>query len=164
MKENVITAELKHGQNGKEAFEAMRSCTGAHGYEIYEMALVKGEELVQTSPRRFTLSSHCFIDLSWGALFGVLFGLRGFLMGSFPGWTAGLLYDARQHQRDRQLIKEACTGVPQDTEALVLLANESYEDALDHQLHAYTEQIHRTYASDLKEEIRTRHNFQNAMH
>jgi uncharacterized membrane protein len=164
MKENVITAELKKDQNGREAYEAIHNSTGIHGYEIYEMALVKGEELIETSQRKFTLSSHSFIDLSWGALCGVLFGLRGFLLGSFLGLLTGLLYDARQHRRDIKLIKEACTTLPKEADALILIANESYEDALDHQLHAYTDTIHRAYASDLKEEIRIRHNFQTAMH
>lgn len=160
MTQNVITAEFENDEKAYESLRRMQIKSSANGYEIYQAALVKSSSAGAVILEKFTTGvltrSHIFSDWALGALIGILFGLHGFLVGGLAGLFIGTLYDTHQLNRDNKLLKEAARTADDDKATLVIVANEKYEDALDQQLRACSAVIHRAYAGDLDDEIKTK--------
>lgn len=158
MRQNVITVSFDDKEEAKKAFQGIQAHSSTNGYEIHQAVLVTrdGQEcrnLARFVPGTLT-RSHIFSDWAIGVLLGILFGLKGFLIGGFLGLLAGTLYDTFQAWHDAKLIEEAGMTCDNHAVSMVMIASEYYEDALNQQLQMSSRNVHRAYTGDLLEEIK----------
>jgi uncharacterized membrane protein len=160
MTQNIITAEFEDDEKAYETLHRMQINASSNGYEIYQAALVRkdsgGTQIEEKFRTGILNRSHSFSDWALGALIGILFGLHGFLIGGMIGLFAGTVYDTVQLSHDNKLLQEAAKTAADDTQSLIIIADEKYEDALDHQLKCSRSAIHRAYAGDMDEEMKAK--------
>lgn len=161
MRQNVVVSEFENEANAYEAFHRIQKETSTNGYEIYQAAVVtndgtapKIQEKIMTG---LLTRSHILSDCALGAILGLLFGFHGLLIGALAGLINGTLYDTAQRAHDARLLQQASSTVQEGMPALIVIANEKYEDALDQKLYPCQASIHRAYCADLREQQHADH-------
>lgn len=161
MRQNVVVSEFQREENAQEAFRRIKNASSTNGYEVYQAAVVTNDGTTPKIQQKIITGvltrSHITSDCALGAILGLLFGLQGCLIGAFLGFLTGTVYDTLELNHDQKLLTTACATVQKDLPALIVIANEKYEDALDRKLIACNATIHRAYSQDLKGEHRIKH-------
>ena len=154
---NIIGALFTKESEAREAMAALTRAPKINGTAIYQISLVKRVEGVLKLCDNFTSDDLKSGDTLKGGLVGGLIGILGgpigMLLGGVTGALAGKLGDYDNKDDSAALIEQAAQKLGEGDIALIILADETKEDVLDHALVGYNTVIVRYDAKVIAKEL-----------
>ena len=154
---NIVGALFTKESEAREAMAALTAAPQINGTAIYQISLVKRVDGVLKLCDNFTsdaLKSNETVNGGLlGGLLGILTGPVGMLLGGITGALAGKLGDLDNKDDSAALIEQAAQKLGEGDIALIILADETKEDVLDHALVGYNTVIVRYDAKVIAKEL-----------
>ena len=154
---NIIGALFTKEIEAREAMNALTQAPRINGTNIYQISLVKRVDGVLKLCNNFTSDDLKSGDTLKGGLIGGLIGLLGgpvgMLLGGINGALVGNLGDLDKKDDSAALIEQAAQKLGEGDIALIILADETKEDVLDHALVGYNTVIVRYDAKVIAKEL-----------
>jgi hypothetical protein len=156
-KDNVIVASFKVESEGYQALSELRQEAASETYLVSAAALVKKEKDACLYLDGFDTGVHTRNDAMIGGLIGMMVGLLagpiGVLLGGSYGALIGMTVDAGDAAFGASMLDQIADKLDDGMVALVALAGEESEDALDAKLSAYDTVIARFDAEVVADEV-----------
>jgi uncharacterized membrane protein len=158
MKENVIIVNCKVPSEAFQILSKLRQDVDDENLEISQAAVVKKEAGRLTLEDSF-IDGDSVDDRSWtgsliGSLVGVLAGPLGVLLGGGIGSLIGDSMDEKALTEKSELLEKACECLVDGETALLVLAQEENENALEDKLKEFQVSITRLDAGEVASEIK----------
>lgn len=155
--QNVVAAIFKTESEGFQAMAELRQNSITTQTTIMQMMLVKRENNAFTVCDSFDSGVNTSDDMLVGGIVGSLIGILGgpigvLLLGSY-GALLGSAFDAEDLVAEASLIEKVAEKMVDGEVALVLLADETEEAALDARLQKFEVEIARFDAAVVAEEV-----------
>jgi uncharacterized membrane protein len=153
---NIVGALFKEESEARTAMAALSEVPQINGTTIYQISLVKRVDGVLKLCNNFT-SEHLKSNSASGGLVGGLIGLLagpvGMLLGGVTGALMGKADDLDNKDDSAALIEQAAQKLEEGDIALIILAEETKEDVLDHALVKYNTVVVRYDADVIAKEL-----------
>ncbi len=157
MSENVVTVLFKVESEAFQAATELKNAPASDDYVLSQVALVKKQNGIVTPCDGFdsgaVTSDDTLNGLLIGSLVGILGGPLGVLLGGTYGALIGSTVDAGDALDGASLIEQVCGKLTNGDIALIALAQESNEDALNAKLSKFDVTIIRHDAAVVAVEV-----------
>ena len=155
--ENILAVVFSVESEGYQAITTLRQKALTENYAILQMSLVKRQGAALSVCDSYSSNIHTADDTARGGLVGGLLGILGgplgvLFMGS-TGALAGSIIDSVDAVKDATLIETVADKLQDNEVALIILAEEASEAALDAILSDYKSEIVRFDAAVVAEEV-----------
>ena len=155
--ENILAVVFSVESEGYQAITTLRQKALTENYAILQMSLVKRQGAALSVCDSYNSNIHTADDTARGGLVGGLLGILGgplgvLFMGS-TGALAGSIIDSVDAVKDATLIETVADKLQDNEVALIILAEEASEAALDAILSDYKSEIVRFDAAVVAEEV-----------
>lgn len=155
--QNVVAIIFKNESEGYQGMSELRQKPLTDQTVIMQMALVKRENNAFTICESFDSGVNTTDDMMVGGIVGALVGILGgpigvLLLGSY-GALVGGAFDAADSIEESALLERVAKKMVDGEVALVLLADEEDEAALDARLQKFEVEIARFDAAVIAEEV-----------
>lgn len=154
---NVVVAVFNIESEGFQAFTELKQSLAGDTYFVNAAALVKKENGVCIALDMFDTGASTKNDTMTGGLIGMLMGVLGgpigMLFGAAAGSYIGMSLDAADTVYGASMVEQIADKLDDGMVALVALAGEESNDALDAKLSAYDTVIARFDAEAVAEEV-----------
>jgi hypothetical protein len=164
---NVIVAVFKVESEGYQALSELKLAAGGETYLISAAALVKKEKDSCVYLDGFDTGVHTSNDAVIGGLIGMTVGLLagpiGMLLGGSYGTLIGMTVDAEDAAFGASMLDQIAQKLDDGMIALIALAGEESNDALDAKLSKFDTVIARFDADVVAEEVDKAYEAQAAM-
>lgn len=154
---NVTTAIFEVESEAYQAFSEVKANYATNDYVVSQISLVKKENGMITMQEAFDSGLSTSDDTLTGSLIGMLIGVwggpLGLLLGGTGGALAGSIVDAKDAGQSLSMMEVVGNKLLDGETALVMLASEERESALDTLLGKYKTTIIRRDAAVVSEEV-----------
>lgn len=167
MEKNVVVAAFNVESEGYEALTELKKAAEAETYVVSAAALVKKEKDTCTVLDGFDTGVETTDDTAIGGLVGMTLGILGgpvgMLLGAGYGALVGMNVDAADALFGASMLEQIAEKLDDGMVALVALADEENEEALDKQLGGYDAVVARFDADVVEEEVDKAYEMQKEM-
>lgn len=155
--QNIVAVIFKNESEGFQAMSELRQKPITEQTAIMQMMLVKRENNVFNVCESFDSGVNTSDDMLAGGIIGSLMGILGgpigvLLLGSY-GALLGSVFDTEDALEESAMIERVAEKMVEGEVALVMLANETDEAALDAKLQKFDVEIARFDAAVVAEEV-----------
>jgi len=164
---NIVGVLFNDESEAREALKTLSAAPQINGTTIYQISLVKRKEGVLKLCDNFT-SEYLTGDSAVkggliGGLIGVLTGPIGMLLGGASGALLGKANEYSNKDDSAALIEQAAQKLEEGDIALIILADETKEEVIDHALVKYNTVIVRYDAKVISKELEEAEKMQEEM-
>ena len=153
MKKNIVTAVFTADAEAYKALSDFRRDPLNSDYEIDSAAVVKknGDSLSVLDGFATGAGRKNYSFKGWiiGMITGFFGGIFTMMMGGCLGSLIGYFFDAKENRQNSAMIQEASLTLPDNMTALVMLANENGETAVNGRLESYDLMLNRYDAGEM---------------
>lgn len=157
MVENIITVTFEVESEAYKAINDLKRDFANDDYVISHVSLVKNENGHIAPYDNFDSGVETADDAYKGGLVGALVGILGGPIGVILGGSWGTLIggtiDATEAAVNASLLEQVSLAIPEGKTALLILAQESSEDAVSKKLDDYTVEIIKQNAAEVAAEV-----------
>ncbi len=155
--ENIVLAAFQEESLAYQAFSQIKNTPNSEGYTISQLALLQKQGGKLSAKEYYDSGVQTSDDTLTGGLVGALAGILGgpvgMLLGTSMGMFIGAIMDAGDADKEASYLEEAAVKITDGTTALVILALERDEAALDAALTPLHASITRFEAAVMQEEV-----------
>ncbi|MDO5117621.1 MAG: DUF1269 domain-containing protein [Eggerthellaceae bacterium] len=155
--DNVVTAVFKEEVDAFEAFAELRQNPFANGYELGEVVLLRNEgvknKMLDSFDTGANTADDATVGMLVGAVVGVLTGPLGVFVGACAGGAIGSFIDTHDFWQDASMIEIVSTKLYEGEVAIIALARENEENALDTVFSKYDPMVVRLDAAEVALEV-----------
>ena len=157
MENNVIVAVFKVESEGFQAFTELKQSAVGETYLVNAAALIKKEKDTCNILDGFDSGVSTKDDTAFGAAIGMLLGVIGgpigILLGGSYGALIGMNVDAADSLYGVSMLEQIALKLDEGMVAIIALANEKSQDALDEKLSKFDTVIARFDAEAVADEV-----------
>lgn len=157
IEQNVIVAVFNVESEGYQALTELKQSAASETYFVTAAALVKKEGKITTVVDGFDTGADTVNDTMIGGLVGMMLGIfggpLGVLLGGSYGALVGATVDAGEAVFGVSMLEQIADRLDDGMVAIVALAGEESEEALDTKLAAFDTVIARFDAETVAEEV-----------
>ncbi|MDO5111510.1 MAG: DUF1269 domain-containing protein [Clostridia bacterium] len=155
--ENIVLVTFTEESQAYQAFSQIKNAPACDGCTISQLALLQKQGGKLSAKEYFDSGVQTSDDTLTGGLVGALAGILGgpvgMLLGASMGMLIGSIVDLNDADKEASYLEKATVKITDGTTALVALAIESDEAALDAQLAPFHASVTRFEAAVMQEEV-----------